>query len=65
MNQPTIKQILASAIGGAIAFLILFLINYGKPNASAKAIYLGLGCAIGIFIAFRIKQALKRKKSCN
>ena len=63
MNQPTIKQFFASAIGGAIAFLILFIINKGEPNGLAKAVYLGAGCAIGIYIAFRIKQALKRKES--
>lgn len=63
MNQTTIKQIFASIIGGAIAFLILFLINKGEPNALANAICIGVGCAIGIYIAFRVNQALKRKKS--
>ncbi len=55
MNQPTVRQIFASAIGGAIAFLILYLINRGEPNGLAKAICIGVGCAIGIYIAFRIK----------
>lgn len=62
MNQPIVKHVFASVIGGTIVFLILFLINKEEPNVLAKAICLGMGCAIGVFIAFRIKLALKRNK---
>lgn len=58
MKRPVVRHFFASATGGAIAFLILFLINKGEPNGLIKSICLGLGCAIGVFLAFRIKSRL-------
>lgn len=60
MKRLAVRLFFASAAGGAIVFLISFLINKGESNGLIKSTFWGVGCVIGMFLAFFIKSKLDK-----